>query len=53
MREAKVIICTGSGRPNGLGEAILRRFGEDGYRLVVSDIGASAAESAPNLASSS
>ena len=31
-------VCTGSGRPGGLGEAILRRFGEEGYRLVVTDV---------------
>ena len=34
----KVVVCTGSGRPGGLGEAILQRFAEDGYRVVVSDI---------------
>ena len=33
MAEGKVAVCTGSGRPGGLGEAILRRLGEDGYRL--------------------
>ena len=38
MTEKKVAVCTGSGRPGGLGEAILRRFGEEGYRLVVSDV---------------
>ena len=38
MAEAKVAVCTGSGRPGGLGEAILRRFGEEGYRLVVTDV---------------
>ena len=38
MTENKVAVCTGSGRPGGLGEAILRRFGEEGYRLVVTDV---------------
>ena len=38
MAEGKVVVCTGSGRPGGLGEAILRRFGEEGYRLVVTDV---------------
>lgn len=35
----KVVICTGSGRPGGLGEGILRRFAEEGCRLVVTDLG--------------
>ena len=35
----KVAICTGSGRHGGLGEAILKRFAHDGYRVVVTDIG--------------
>ena len=38
MTEKKVAVCTGSGRPGGLGEAILRRLGEEGYRLVVTDV---------------
>ena len=38
MAKEKVAVCTGSGRPGGLGEAILRRFGEEGYRLVVTDV---------------
>ena len=38
MAKVKVAVCTGSGRPGGLGEAILRRFGEEGYRLVVTDV---------------
>ena len=38
MRGKKVAVCTGSGRHGGLGEAILKRLGEDGYRLVVTDI---------------
>ena len=38
MRGKKVAVCTGSGRHGGLGEAILKRLSEEGYRLVVSDI---------------
>ena len=38
MAKRKVAVCTGSGRPGGLGEAILRRLGEEGYRLVVTDV---------------
>jgi len=38
MRRKKVAVCTGSGRHGGLGEAILMRLGEEGYRLVVTDI---------------
>ena len=38
MAKGKVAVCTGSGRPGGLGEAILRRLGEEGYRLVVTDV---------------
>ena len=41
MAEGKVAVCTGSGRPGGLGEAILRRLGEEGYRLVVTDVNGS------------
>ncbi|MBU02363.1 MAG: oxidoreductase [Halieaceae bacterium] len=37
-RKKKVAVCTGSGRHGGLGEAILTRLGEEGYRLVVTDI---------------
>ena len=37
-RKKKVAVCTGSGRHGGLGEAILKRLGEEGYRLVVTDI---------------
>ena len=36
----KVVVCTGSGRPGGLGEGILRRFAEEGCKLVVTDLGA-------------
>ena len=38
MAEGKVAVCTGSGRPGGLGEAILGRLGKEGYRLVVTDL---------------
>ena len=40
----KVAICTGSGRHGGLGEAILKRFARDGYRVVVTDIGSPATD---------
>ncbi len=36
----KVAVCTGSGRDNGLGAAILRRLADEGCRIVVSDLGA-------------
>jgi meso-butanediol dehydrogenase/(S,S)-butanediol dehydrogenase/diacetyl reductase len=36
----KVAICTGSGRRNGLGAAILRRLAAEGCAVVVSDLGA-------------
>jgi meso-butanediol dehydrogenase/(S,S)-butanediol dehydrogenase/diacetyl reductase len=35
----KVAICTGSGRTDGLGAAILRRLVADGCKVVVTDIG--------------
>jgi NAD(P)-dependent dehydrogenase (short-subunit alcohol dehydrogenase family) len=35
----KVAICTGSGRTDGLGAAILRRLAADGCKVVVTDIG--------------
>ena len=35
----KVVVCTGSGRHGGLGEAILLRFAKEGYNVVVTDIG--------------
>ena len=37
----KVAICTGSGRRDGLGFAILQRLAAEGCRVVVSDIGQS------------
>jgi NAD(P)-dependent dehydrogenase (short-subunit alcohol dehydrogenase family) len=36
----KVAIVTGSGRPRGLGEAMVRRLAAEGCRVVVSDLGA-------------
>ena len=37
--KGKVALCTGSGRPGGLGEAILARLAREGCRVVVSDLG--------------
>jgi NAD(P)-dependent dehydrogenase (short-subunit alcohol dehydrogenase family) len=37
--KGKVAVCTGSGRLNGLGAAILRRLATEGCAVVVSDIG--------------
>ncbi len=36
--EGKVAICTGSGRTDGLGAAILRRLAHDGCKVVVTDM---------------
>jgi meso-butanediol dehydrogenase/(S,S)-butanediol dehydrogenase/diacetyl reductase len=36
----KVAIVTGSGRPKGLGEAMVKRLAAEGCKVVVSDIGA-------------
>lgn len=36
----KVAVCTGSGRRDGLGAAILRRLAAEGCKVVVTDIGA-------------
>ena len=38
--KGKVAICTGSGRRQGLGAAILRRLAAEGCAVVVSDLGA-------------
>ncbi|MEP5938205.1 MAG: SDR family NAD(P)-dependent oxidoreductase [Erythrobacter sp.] len=35
----KTVIVTGSGRPKGLGQAILQRFAQEGANCVVSDLG--------------
>lgn len=37
--EGRTVIVTGSGRTQGLGAAILRRFAEEGANCVVSDLG--------------
>jgi meso-butanediol dehydrogenase/(S,S)-butanediol dehydrogenase/diacetyl reductase len=37
--KGKVALCTGAGRPGGLGEAILARLAGDGCRVVVTDAG--------------
>ena len=37
--KGKVAICTGSGRRDGLGAAILRRLAAEGCDVVVSDLG--------------
>lgn len=37
--KGKVAVCTGAGRPNGLGAEILRRLAREGCRIVVSDLG--------------
>jgi NAD(P)-dependent dehydrogenase (short-subunit alcohol dehydrogenase family) len=39
--KGKVAICTGSGRHEGLGQAILKRLAKQGCKVVVSDIGVS------------
>ena len=36
--ESKVVVVTGSGRPKGLGQAILQRFADEGAMCVVSDV---------------
>jgi meso-butanediol dehydrogenase/(S,S)-butanediol dehydrogenase/diacetyl reductase len=38
--KGKVAICTGAGRRNGLGFAILERLAQEGCNVVVSDLGA-------------
>lgn len=37
--KGKVAVCTGAGRRNGLGAAILRRLAQEGCDVVVSDLG--------------
>ena len=36
--EGRVVVVTGSGRPRGLGQAILQRFADEGAHCVVSDV---------------
>ena len=50
--DRKVVVCTGSGRPGGLGEAILKAFAKAGYRVVVSDIDDAGRADGQHLASS-
>jgi NAD(P)-dependent dehydrogenase (short-subunit alcohol dehydrogenase family) len=38
--QGKVALCTGAGRREGLGAAILRRLAQEGCRVVVTDLGA-------------
>jgi meso-butanediol dehydrogenase/(S,S)-butanediol dehydrogenase/diacetyl reductase len=45
--KGKVAIVTGSGRPKGLGEAMVRRLAAEGCRVVVSDIGAARGREMP------
>lgn len=43
----KVAVITGAGRKNGLGEAIARRFAEEGAAVVITDIGKPSGEHLP------
>ena len=46
----KVAIVTGSGRPKGLGEAMVKRLAAEGCQVVVSDIGAARGAEMPETA---
>ncbi len=46
----KVAIVTGSGRPKGLGEAMVKRLAAEGCKVVVSDIGAARGAAMPATA---
>ena len=46
----KVAIVTGSGRPKGLGEAMVKRLAVEGCKVVVSDIGAARGAEMPETA---
>ncbi|MFZ9708491.1 MAG: SDR family NAD(P)-dependent oxidoreductase [Steroidobacteraceae bacterium] len=43
----KVAIVTGSARPKGLGEAMVRRLAQEGCKVVVSDLGAARGKEMP------
>ncbi len=46
--QGKTVIVTGSGRPQGIGEALIMRFAAEGCNVVISDLGKAQGE---NLAS--
>jgi len=46
--EGKVAIVTGSGRPRGLGEAMIKRLAAEGCKVVIHDIGITKGDIAPN-----
>jgi meso-butanediol dehydrogenase/(S,S)-butanediol dehydrogenase/diacetyl reductase len=46
----KTAIVTGSGRKNGIGEAIIKRFAAEGCNVVISDLGAPVGENFPGSA---
>jgi meso-butanediol dehydrogenase/(S,S)-butanediol dehydrogenase/diacetyl reductase len=48
--QGKTAIVTGSGRKNGIGEAIIMRLAEEGCNVVVSDIGTPKGENFPGTA---
>jgi NAD(P)-dependent dehydrogenase (short-subunit alcohol dehydrogenase family) len=48
----KVAVITGSGRAQGLGLAMAKRLGEEGCRIVISDLPAKPASSDPNFPAS-
>lgn len=45
--EGKVAVITGAGRKKGLGEAIAKRFAEEGATVVITDIGKASGEHLP------
>lgn len=49
----RVVVVTGSGRPRGLGQAILQRFADEGASCVVSDVAHHGAGGGAGLASPS
>jgi len=46
--EGKVAVVTGSGRPRGLGEAMVKRLAAEGCKVVVHDIGETKGDIAPD-----